>query len=111
MLNYDYYKNNFLGDIIPSEILFNKFKKQAENYVLSHINKPVLTEQLYDVICAIAEVDYNDSITEDNLVSESIGGWSRTYSSGNNSKKDIRSRKQALLYDYLANTGLLYCGL
>ena len=102
-----YYKNDFLGNIIPNEELFEIYKKRAENYILARVNVGTIQDDMLDCVCAIAEVFYEEESNGFNTVtSESIGGWKRTYDS-----KSVEKKKYTVLQDYLLVKGYLYCGL
>ena len=111
-LNYEYYKNEYLGTLIPDEITFKKALKLAQNYVLSRINKTYIPKEAFDCVCAIAEENYKFDSTDDvnsDIVSESIGSWSVTYAKSK--AQSFSAKKYEILQNYLLHTGLLYCGL
>lgn len=110
-MTYDYYINVFFGNLIPSEEDFKREIIKAKNYILSRINICHIPDIAYDCACALAESYYKETLSDKNkgIQSESIGGWTVTYSSQN--EFNSSQEKKLILEDYLLGTGLLYCGL
>lgn len=45
------------------------------------------------------------------VLSESVGGWSKSYENSEIAAKQFESKLKASVYKWLGNTGLLYCGV
>ena len=82
MIDYLYYKITYKGTIFNNEAEFEKYEKLAERYIKSQMNDSVEYEpsELYDCIIAVAETLYENNGAL-NLKSESVDGYSVTYSS------------------------------
>ena len=123
-VDYTYYKNSYLGDVL-TEAEFPKFVKRSEPYISARTfgQADVLDEsspyadKLKDCICSVAEVlksNTSDDGAEHGLIaSENVGGsWSRTYQAGSSDEeKTVSGMINSKIYLMLANTGLLYGGV
>ena len=118
--DYNFYKNEYKGSVIPDAPSFDRVAVEAKAY-LSYVTHNNITEELPEVVmdkvklaqCAIADVCYKRELDETaNVVSsESVGNHSVTYSV---TKADYRQReleKYSKAKIYLRGTGLLYGGL
>lgn len=82
MIDYLYYKLTYKGTIFSDESEFEKYEKLADKYIKSQINDSVEYDpsELYDCVLAVAEA-LHESSGALNLKSESVDGYSVTYSS------------------------------
>ena len=128
--DYDYYIKEYLvgkEPIIP-ETEFCYFEKKAEKEIdlrtfnRIRANQTVLTTDVKECACAIAEFLCEAEIVTKGAVSQGIAGplvsWSNDGESGSvdiNHSNYTESGKKAkikdLIYRYLGNTGLLYAGV
>lgn len=105
-VDYDYYSNNYCGNIIPPAD-FDKVVKKAEAYVDSLIfgrDPGDREESVKLAVCNVAELLYLDDETR-GIVREDADGYSVSYSSSD-IDRDIASAVNV----YLADSGLLYSG-
>lgn len=64
--------------------------------------------------CELAEnlFSENKSLTENSgIQSESVGGWSKTYTSKSEIRTNSIAEQKRIIYKWLADTGLLYRGV
>lgn len=116
--DYDFYLNTYFGNAIPEED-FPRLSTRASDYIRS------MTQGLSDTVdgaelesvkkasCAIAEALLDEEIMtasafsgEQNVSSETVGGWSRSYGSSSFSAaaaEQIEKRKLDALMLYLKN--------
>ena len=103
---------------------FNKLAIEASNYInyntSGRIDKNNVPEQVKYVTCLIVELldEENTKLSEiGNLKSQNIEGWSESYSTPEEIKKDYENKKYSTLkqhlWDVIGNDGnpLLYCGV
>lgn len=126
-VDYSYYTDDFMGDILTSDN-FARYIKRATPYVSSYTfaqadtvddNDP-RASSVKDALCAVADVlctsvDASTGEERGPISSESVGGsWSRSYAVKSQNSNDILSpldqRIKDRLYIILSNTGLLYAG-
>ena len=105
-VDYDYYSNNYCGNIIPPAD-FDKVIKKAETYVDGLIfgREPGDREESVKLaVCNVAELLYLDDERQ-GIVREDNDGYSVSYLSAD-IDKDIASAASV----YLADSGLMYAG-
>ena len=105
-VDYDYYSNNYCGNIIPPAD-FEKVVKKAQAYVDGLIfgrDPGDREESVKLAVCNVAELLYLDDETR-GIIREDSDGYSVSYSSSD-IDRDIASAVQV----YLADSGLLYSG-
>lgn len=110
--DYRFYKEMFLGAVIPNETAFNLSISEAIAYVnrLTRGKCKALASIPNEVdmaVCAVAEVIHNEK--ENIVTSESVGNHSRTYAVTSQADREREKIRKARLY--LAGTGLLYGGM
>ena len=116
------YKSTLGTDNVPED--FNKLNIQASSYINSNthgrIDKNDIPEQVKYVTCLIIDLEDEQSrkLAEiGNLKSQNIEGWSESYSTPEEIKKDYEDKKQNVLKQYLWDVigtdgnPLLYCGV
>lgn len=113
-----------LSDIESIPDNFNKLTIEASNYINHNthgrIDKNDVPEQVKYVTCLIIDLLNEQEIKLKeigNLKSENIEGWSKSYSTPEEIKKDYYNKMQTTLSDYLWDVigidgnPLLYCGV
>lgn len=109
-------------DSIPDN--FNNVVIEASNYInyktFGRIDKNNIPEQVKYVTCLIIDLinEQNNKLNEiGNLKSQNIEGWSESYSTPEEIKKDYTEKKKLTLSTYLWDVigidgnPLLYCGV
>lgn len=125
MLKYitqDEYKELLGATSIPDN--FNNLVIEASNYInyktFGRIDKDNIPEQVKYVTCLIIDLidEQNTKLSKiGNLKSQNIEGWSESYSTPEEIKKDYEDKKYSKLKQYLWNVigtdgnPLLYCGV
>ena len=96
------------ADSIPDN--FNQLNIQASSYIekmtLGKIDKSNIPEQVKYATCLMINLlqEENEKIKEtSNLSSQNIEGWSETYLSPEETKKNYDNQKQGILNTYLWN--------
>jgi len=114
-------------DMLNVYVVFDNFEKlaiEASNYInnktYGRIDKNNIPKQVEYVTCLIINLinEENEKLTEiGNLKSQNIEGWSETYSTPEEIKKEYENKKYDILKTYLWNVigcdgnPLLYCGV
>lgn len=115
--DYDFYLNVYYGNVIAPED-FPRLSERASDYVYS-VTKGLAEkvsgrdmEAVQKAVCAVAEVLLDEEIMtasafsgEAAVSSESVGSWSRSYSSGNLSTamtENVAARKNEAIMLYLS---------
>lgn len=109
-----------MGEIkIPLES-FKRWAIQASNLIrvrtFGNINEENIPESVQFCCCELAEHLYQCDKRDyesgsDGVASEKDGSWSVTYESRENVSKNDAKKSDGIIYNWLANTGLLYCGV
>ena len=116
------YKELLGATSIPND--FNNLVIKASNYInhktFGRIDKKNIPEQVQYVTCLIINlIDEEETKLSEikNLKSQNIEGWSESYSTPEEIKKDYSEKMQTTLSTYLWNVigtdgnPLLYCGV
>lgn len=116
------YKKLLDVESIPDN--FNKLAVEASNYInyrtFGRIDENNIPEQVKYVACLIVDLlnEQDEKLSEiGNLKSQNIEGWSESYSTPEEIKKDYSEKIQNTLSNYLWNVigndgnPLLYCGV
>lgn len=116
------YKKLLDVESIPNN--FNKLAVEASNYInyrtFGRIDENNIPEQVKYVACLIVDLlnEQDEKLSEiGNLKSQNIEGWSESYSTPEEIKKDYSEKIQITLSGYLWNVigndgnPLLYCGV
>ena len=116
------YKKLLGKNSIPDN--FDNLVIEASNYInhkiFGRVDKNNVPEQVKYVTCLIVNLldEENIKLSEvGNLKSQNIEGWSESYSTPEEIKRDYEDKKQKILNDYLWNVigidgnPLLYCGV
>ena len=100
------YKELLGVESIPNN--FNKLIIEASNYIdektFGRIEEENISEQVKYVTCLIIELlkEQNEQLSEiGNLKSQNIEGWSETYATPEEIKKDYEEKKYSTLKTYL----------
>lgn len=124
--DYSYYISEYMGDLIPPGVDFNRCAAQASRYIDYYTMGKAAKSKDVDAVkmacCAIAEQYYTINNAQKAAVkaaesggvgeiqSESVGSYSRTYRSNGDVASSARSSLAQIAKQYLAGTGLLYRG-
>lgn len=119
MADYKYYALNYKGSVIQNAEDFNSAVVEAKAYVDSIIGDRtnLIYEQVQEAyenaICAAAEEIHKQKTVDEgkNLVGESVGNHSKSYSDTSKTSEERSKSKYDKARMYLANTGLLYRGI
>lgn len=113
--DYNYYKNDFHGSLVPEEC-FERNALQATQYIdnvtFGRVGSDV-TNAVRNACCALAEVYYSGSVSPraaSGVTSEKVGDYSVSYSAAENVSTQQKRLKSAVKL-WLGSTGLLYRGL
>lgn len=121
-INQNEYKELLGVDSIPDD--FNKLVIEASTYInyrtYNRIDTNDIPEEVKYVTCLIIQETNktNEKINEvGNLKSQNIEGWSESYSTPEELKQDLESKKESILREHLWNVigadgqPLLYSGV
>lgn len=117
--DYDYYKNEFGGSVVP-EPSFIRAVKIASSYMdvftFNRILKSDIVDLIKDCACDMAETVYQLKLkesTDKTIKSESNDGYSVSYVTEQKDGQDVNLLLKNKLYHickvYLLNTGLMCC--
>lgn len=115
--NYEFYKKEFHGNTITTEASFNYYGDRAAEYIeqATFGRATAENDKVKKCECRIAEILFanHDSGNEDEreVKSESVGGWSKTFAENKRTDEQLSAKIAATITQYLALTGLLYCGI
>lgn len=104
MIDYSYYENTYLGSSIPPDD-FSRLAARASAYLntISNAAEHPDDEAVKMATCAVAEAwQRNEEGGE--IISQSVGSWSRTYASSGKSKESALLEAARL---YLGPAGLM----
>jgi len=124
--DYDFYKNTYKGDMLETD--FNKVIVRASYEVQKNIfnrNIKDYEDEVQMATCSVADIllkveqlenKKNTILSNNNLKSESVGDYSRTFDTLgiDNVNTEISNQKEKIkeeLRRYLLHTGLLYRGV
>ena len=106
IITYDYYKNNFLGKLVPEED-FEHIEKKAVVYVnYALVGNLGDSDAEKDAVCAACELIYKEK-DRSGIKSENTDGYSVTFDTGSDFTLKILDEIKI----YLANSGKLYRGI
>lgn len=113
------YKNAMGECTIPSTA-FDKWSIKASNlvrlYTFGNINEnDEIQEDVQMCVCEVAEHLYScnqrDSESDSSVASEKDGSWSASYKDRKTVEQEDSMKSVSIVRTWLANTGLLYCGV
>ena len=124
--DYEYYEKIFKGTDIP-ESSFDKRALEASSkinyYTFNRIKNDVITDEIRNATCFIAELLYNQEQlkvklnNEKILSSETVGPHTKNYVNSNSqiqnqilNEKDLNKKIYNICLENLSNTGLMYKG-
>ncbi len=97
---------------------FDFYARQATAEIKRFVGRNLIDDELPDCVkmccCELAELNYTHEKTTaeaNGKASESVGGWSVSYESSEQSKQSYDKSVKACIYKWLSGTGLLYRGL
>lgn len=113
----DFYKSRYLeGKTAVITAAFPYFAREASQIIRQYtfrVDEDNIPDEVRMCCCELAEcVSERDSQlnASGGLSSESVGGWSRSYSSADSINAAFGSRARVVIYKWLGGTGLLYRG-
>lgn len=108
LINYTYYTGTFKGNVVPSSE-FDRLALRASEYIdfitQGQYASTEFATEIEMATCAVAEVIFKTEGTADKN-SEGYSGYSVSYD-----RVAIDRMKFQATKPFLANTGLLYCGV
>lgn len=117
--DYGYYQTEFLGTSLTAAD-FDRCATRASSfidyYTLGKAEKKAELPAVKMCCCALADQYYKiltvqaQSADGKELKSQTVGSWTKTYSSSTELEASARARLAEIAREYLANTGLLYRG-
>ena len=116
MIDYGVYYNDYLqgrqAKIDPKD--WNFYAMMARQEISIYVTAlPLDNERVQMCICEVAEiVAANDKVAvSDNVTAESVGDVSVTYADKTIAVQAYKAHIKAIVYKWLASTGLLYRGI
>ena len=96
------------------EYFFREASLIIDHYTFGNIDPEKIPETVKMCCCELAENLFSESkMMSENagIQSESVGGWSRSYTDKNQIRTFFRMEERRIIFKWLANTGLLYRGV
>lgn len=121
--DYEYYTDNFGGELYTQSITFNRAAIKASRLIKQATHGLIDEENLADMgycvpikdcTCALAEriLELKNEDEAGRVASESVGPHSVSYrSEARKTTKELDREYYHVIEEYLAETGLLSCGL
>lgn len=115
--DYEFYRGEFNGIAITTEASYNYYGDRAAEYIeqATFGRATAENDKVKKCECRIAELLYanhdSGNADEREVKSESVGGWSQTYAENKRTDEQLSAKIAATITQYLALTGLLYCGI
>lgn len=115
MTDFDFYINEYKGNVIPDNISFDSTVTEATAFVDNMVINPDAMAfpnacKRYSLaICAVADVIYSQSKVKRDISSESVGNHSVSYNS--KTEAELQQERKSKAMTYLRGTGLLYGGM
>lgn len=114
-----FYKEEYLlGRAAVIDTAYPYFFREAsriiDRYTHGNINAENVPDSVKMCCCELAESVFSrdKKLTENGGVqSESVGGWSKTYSNENDVQTAFSASCKYVIYKWLGETGLLYSGV
>ncbi len=106
--SFEFYSDQYKGSVLNSS-LFDKYALKASYAINAYTYGKIqtVTDDIEMATCEVAEILYKSELAGGEIVSESVGSWSKTFRADKSMKKDIMN----VLFIYLGNSGLLYAGV
>lgn len=114
--DYDFYKNKYGGDLVPSNEKFEFYCRRATRYIknntLGNVDEANIPDEVKMCCCELCELDYelDNNNKPKGIQSEKVGEYSVTFESTQNIKESYEKDQNKILRLWLADTGLLYRG-
>lgn len=102
-VDYNYYNADFGGELISSEVQFNRYLKKAILFLNVNANgqyDPTMTE-IKDCLCALCDRLLEEAISPSDI-SEKVGNWSKSAGTTNKLQQDLGD----IFYGYLGNLSI-----
>ncbi len=115
--DFNCYKTEYYGTTITDEASYKYYAEIAAEYIeqATFGRAKCCMEKVRKCECRIAEILFanHENLKEDEreVKSESVGGWSRTYTENKLSPEALEARIRDTIRLYIGMTGLLYCGI
>ncbi len=110
LCNYSFYLNNYGGGKVPQD-KFKGLSERATAEINAQIYQPSCeTLEMKMCCCELCDLMY-DNQKIGGVVSESVGGWSKSYGSQTEQTDNYSRNIQTIINKWLGKTGLLYCGV
>jgi len=106
IIDFDYYKNNFLGTLVPCDKFYHIEKKACVYVKNAILNKNSDITEVKDAVCAVCELIYNEE-KRNGIKSENNDGYAVTYFDNPSFTQKVND----VITIYLATTGLMYCAI
>lgn len=123
LTTFEYYDGTYktaMGSVTVPHAEFNRYAIKASNmirkYTFGNIDEAQeIPESVQFCCCELAEHMYHcavrDADSSNNVASEKDGSWSVTYTSAESIRKNDEYEQKGIIYNWLADTGLMYCGV
>ncbi len=128
LVDYEYYSKTYEDSSIP-ESSFKKYSLKASSkvnyYTSNRINELILSDNIRNTVCEIAELIYKQDLLKTNILdnsskevaSETVGPHSKSYVNKSNlqsqhilSESELDRECYKICYEYLVHTGLMFRG-
>lgn len=117
----EFYLKEYLSGkdaVLPAQsaiFWLRKAQKTLKTFTFDNIDESAaIPYEVKMCICEIAELLYGDekrATLQGGVVSESVEGWSKHYESSQQTEAHLQSKIKSCVRTWLADTGLLYCGV
>jgi len=117
----NFYMNEYLSgkQAVIDTACFNYYAMQStmkiKQFTFDNIDESVdIPEEVKMCCCEIAELLYTEDKRQaetGGVLSETVGGWSKSYESGEKTKHQFDVKARGSINKWLANTGLMFCGV
>ena len=96
------------------EYFFREASLLTDRYTHGKIDPENVPQSVKMCCCELSESIFSEEniLSKNNgISSESVGGWSRSYTSKSEILTNFKSEQKYIIYRWLADTGLLYRGV
>ena len=117
----EFYLNEYLSgkDAVltaqNSAFWLRRAQKTLKSFTFDNIDESAaIPYEVKMCICEIAEIlcaDDKRATLQGGVTSESVEGWSKHYESSQQTEAHLQSKIKSCVTTWLADTGLLYCGV
>lgn len=117
----EFYLNEYLSGkdaVLPEQsavFWLRKAQETLKTFTFDNIDEnAAIPYEVKMCICEIAELLYSDekrATLQGGIASESVEGWSKHYESSQQTEAHLKIKIKSCVTTWLADTGLLYCGV